>query len=272
MYNGALADLNLSTNPWTGNRYAFTSGNPISGIEIDGHLWGWVEDTFEAIGSAAGWVGQQAAGFAAGVGEVASEVGESVVDLGESILECVDYTSQACADNVAAVGEAANQIASDPFGTFGSMVAGTVAPIVDDWEAGDYGEAVGRTVATAALGGGIFKQLAGLFDRNKSNDQPVVVPTTAADIEKALLRLPRGKEVRMVQSDAGLREFFKTYTVGSADITPKHFNGALRELPDGTTVGFREFSDSGNKGTAGHATINIKFPGGRQRTVHINAG
>jgi RHS repeat-associated protein len=36
-YNGALADLNLGTNPWTGNRYAFTGGNPISRIEIDGH-------------------------------------------------------------------------------------------------------------------------------------------------------------------------------------------------------------------------------------------
>ncbi|SFB50385.1 RHS repeat-associated core domain-containing protein [Amycolatopsis marina] len=37
-YNGALADLGLGTDPWTGNRYAFTGGNPISRIEIDGHL------------------------------------------------------------------------------------------------------------------------------------------------------------------------------------------------------------------------------------------
>jgi RHS repeat-associated protein len=39
MYNGALADLNLVKNPWTGNRYAFAGGNPISRIEIDGHDW-----------------------------------------------------------------------------------------------------------------------------------------------------------------------------------------------------------------------------------------
>ncbi|WP_245976525.1 RHS repeat-associated core domain-containing protein [Amycolatopsis palatopharyngis] len=38
-YNGALADLNMAADPWTGNRYAFTSGNPISGIEIDGHCF-----------------------------------------------------------------------------------------------------------------------------------------------------------------------------------------------------------------------------------------
>ncbi|BBH66146.1 hypothetical protein ACTI_28310 [Actinoplanes sp. OR16] len=36
-YNGALADMNLGTNPWTGNRYAFGGGNPISMVEYDGH-------------------------------------------------------------------------------------------------------------------------------------------------------------------------------------------------------------------------------------------
>jgi RHS repeat-associated protein len=36
-YNGALADLNLGLNPYTGNRYAFTAGNPITNIELDGH-------------------------------------------------------------------------------------------------------------------------------------------------------------------------------------------------------------------------------------------
>jgi hypothetical protein len=36
-YSGALDDLNLGTDPWTSNRYAFAGGNPISGVEIDGH-------------------------------------------------------------------------------------------------------------------------------------------------------------------------------------------------------------------------------------------
>ncbi|WP_406492002.1 polymorphic toxin-type HINT domain-containing protein [Streptomyces sp. NBC_01604] len=40
MYGGALADMGLSTDPFTGNRYAFAGGNPISFIEIDGHLFG----------------------------------------------------------------------------------------------------------------------------------------------------------------------------------------------------------------------------------------
>jgi RHS repeat-associated protein len=37
MYNGALSDLSLGTDPLTGNRYAFTGGNPVSNIELDGH-------------------------------------------------------------------------------------------------------------------------------------------------------------------------------------------------------------------------------------------
>jgi RHS repeat-associated protein len=37
MYNGALADLNLGTNPYTGNRYAFGGGNPVGMVEGDGH-------------------------------------------------------------------------------------------------------------------------------------------------------------------------------------------------------------------------------------------
>ncbi|MHA4820153.1 golvesin C-terminal-like domain-containing protein, partial [Streptomyces aculeolatus] len=37
MYNGALADMQLGTDPATGNRYAFTGGNPTTKVELDGH-------------------------------------------------------------------------------------------------------------------------------------------------------------------------------------------------------------------------------------------
>jgi RHS repeat-associated protein len=39
MYNGALADMGLSTDPFTGNRYTFGAGNPVSNIELDGHMF-----------------------------------------------------------------------------------------------------------------------------------------------------------------------------------------------------------------------------------------
>ncbi|MFJ2472748.1 DNRLRE domain-containing protein [Streptomyces sp. NPDC087659] len=41
MYNGALSDMGLGSDPYTGNRYAFTGGNPVNFIELDGHCFGW---------------------------------------------------------------------------------------------------------------------------------------------------------------------------------------------------------------------------------------
>ena len=38
MYNGAFADTAMSTDPYTGNRYTFASGNPLSNVELDGHF------------------------------------------------------------------------------------------------------------------------------------------------------------------------------------------------------------------------------------------
>src|SRR5262249_13022942 len=38
MYNGALSDVSLTTDPFTGSLYAFGDGNPISNIEQDGHM------------------------------------------------------------------------------------------------------------------------------------------------------------------------------------------------------------------------------------------
>ena len=37
MFNGALQDLALGTDPWNANRYMFGGGNPISRIELNGH-------------------------------------------------------------------------------------------------------------------------------------------------------------------------------------------------------------------------------------------
>lgn len=36
-YQGALADLGLSLDPLTQNRYALAAGNPVSFVEVDGH-------------------------------------------------------------------------------------------------------------------------------------------------------------------------------------------------------------------------------------------
>ncbi|MFE5909133.1 DNRLRE domain-containing protein [Streptomyces wedmorensis] len=49
MYNGALSDMGLGSDPYTGNRYAFTGGNPVNFVEMDGHCFGWdaCEDFFD---------------------------------------------------------------------------------------------------------------------------------------------------------------------------------------------------------------------------------
>ncbi|WP_162833376.1 RHS repeat-associated core domain-containing protein [Streptomyces sp. CB09001] len=44
MYNGALADMGLGTDPFTGNRYAFTGGNPVNNVELDGHMPAPIDD------------------------------------------------------------------------------------------------------------------------------------------------------------------------------------------------------------------------------------
>ncbi|MFE9207587.1 RHS repeat-associated core domain-containing protein, partial [Micromonospora sp. NPDC007230] len=56
-YNGALADMRLGLNPWTGNRYAFGGGNPISAVELDGHdCWSWAQGICDAASATANWV------------------------------------------------------------------------------------------------------------------------------------------------------------------------------------------------------------------------
>ncbi|MCP8710938.1 DNRLRE domain-containing protein [Streptomyces sp. AC04842] len=52
MYGGALDDMGLATDPYTGNRYAFAGGNPISFVELDGHLFG-IDISLSDVGHAA---------------------------------------------------------------------------------------------------------------------------------------------------------------------------------------------------------------------------
>ncbi|MEV5969664.1 DNRLRE domain-containing protein [Streptomyces sp. NPDC051921] len=55
MYNGALSDMSLGADPYTSNRYAFTGGNPVSGVELDGHLvWFGIPLVYWAAAALAG--------------------------------------------------------------------------------------------------------------------------------------------------------------------------------------------------------------------------
>ena len=90
MYNGALADMGLATDPWTGNRYAFTGGNPISGIERDGHDFDW------------GDTGGFFLGVGKGIGDTLSGIWGCVSDLGGCVKNTADFASYAVEDPVGA--------------------------------------------------------------------------------------------------------------------------------------------------------------------------
>ncbi|MGW4022140.1 golvesin C-terminal-like domain-containing protein [Streptomyces sp. NPDC005009] len=77
MYNGALADMGLGTDPFTGNRYAFTGGNPTSSVEVDGHFF-FVLAAIPLAEAAVALVG--ATVVTAGVMTVASEVADRADD------------------------------------------------------------------------------------------------------------------------------------------------------------------------------------------------
>jgi hypothetical protein len=68
-YTGALADLNLSLDAFTGNRYAFAGGNPVGNIELDGHM---IDRTGDYSGSTCGSANacEHAADVAATSGEI----------------------------------------------------------------------------------------------------------------------------------------------------------------------------------------------------------
>ncbi len=53
MYNGALTDMGLGSDPFTGSRYAFTGGNPVSNVEMDGH-WFVIPLVYYAAAAALG--------------------------------------------------------------------------------------------------------------------------------------------------------------------------------------------------------------------------
>jgi RHS repeat-associated protein len=86
MYNGALADLSLSVDPWTGNRYAFGGGNPISAVELDGHCWSWAQGICDAASSAGDFLSRnssQIAETAAGIGLMI--LGDMAFDAGAAL-------------------------------------------------------------------------------------------------------------------------------------------------------------------------------------------
>jgi len=128
-YASALADFQLGTSPGTANRYLFASGNPISNFEVDGHF------------SVPNWL-KQIGGFFKGIGEQAWSTVTGLWDFGAAVVNCFPCGSQ--------IGELCDYAGDNP-GEFWSGVWHSVwDPIADDWNNGNYGEAIGRAVFSVA--------------------------------------------------------------------------------------------------------------------------
>ncbi|MEU0003054.1 DNRLRE domain-containing protein [Streptomyces sp. NPDC006314] len=76
MYNGALADMNLGSDPFTGSRYSFGGGNPTSNVELDGHFDCGV--CSEVAGAAGDWLKSAAGAVEEGASTAVSEAGSGL--------------------------------------------------------------------------------------------------------------------------------------------------------------------------------------------------
>lgn len=165
MYNGALDDLALGTDPWNTNRYAFAGGNPMTGVELDGHLmvadgsggggyvappepeeadeggfWNTVSGGASTVWNGAVEFGKDTVGVAKGAGEGIKDTAVGLKDLGVAGWNCAGDLGQ-CGDDLSDFG---SQVKNDPKGVLGGMWNSIKDPIVDDWKSGNQGEAIGR--------------------------------------------------------------------------------------------------------------------------------
>ncbi|MFE9207576.1 polymorphic toxin-type HINT domain-containing protein [Micromonospora sp. NPDC007230] len=132
-YGGALADMGLAMDPFTGNRYAFAGGNPISFVELDGHLFGM---SWSDIGHAA----LDVAGMVPVIGEVA-DVANGIWYLAEG-----NYVDAAMS-MASAIPLAGNAVAAAKLAKTGKKIADGIDTANDTRKAVDAGKAAPSTGA-----------------------------------------------------------------------------------------------------------------------------
>ncbi|MFL6125309.1 LamG-like jellyroll fold domain-containing protein [Actinophytocola sp.] len=123
------------------------AGGGPGGTEDSGCVvWEWLCDA----GNAVVWAAEQVGGFIKGVVEVAVESVVGIANLGWAFVECLAPWSDACGENIVALTLFATAFVDDPLAVLGAMWDGITQPIKDDWNQGNYGEAIGRGLAEVA--------------------------------------------------------------------------------------------------------------------------
>jgi RHS repeat-associated protein len=164
-FNGALSDLGLALDPLTQNRYALASGNPISFVEWDGHrmlvdggggsgtaggtaiVAGTVvnidQDLRVESGGSPGLDLGDVGGVLVGAGEGAVETIGGLFDAGAWLLRTANpFDDSQRRENQRAI----EQLWANKEQVPGAVWSGITTPIAEDWQAGNEGEAIGRSI------------------------------------------------------------------------------------------------------------------------------
>jgi RHS repeat-associated protein len=146
LFYGALADLSLSVDPLTQNRYDLAGGNPITFGEWDGHL---SCDVCGSIFQAVTGIKDPGA-FAQGAKDGLGDLGQSALALGKLGVECGGGSgSQPWSDCGSHVSAIATNIKNDPGGFVGGLVDAN--DFQAGWKKGDLSYWEGRITPSLAI-------------------------------------------------------------------------------------------------------------------------
>lgn len=109
-----------------------------------------------SIGVALGEAASQIVGFFKGVAAVAIETVKGLLGMVSDIYDCLNpFRWGKCGEHIQSVVDFGKALVSDPIGTVTAIGQAMIQPMVDAWNRGDYGEAIGRGAAELAdlLGG-----------------------------------------------------------------------------------------------------------------------
>ncbi|MFG1940251.1 DNRLRE domain-containing protein [Micromonospora tulbaghiae] len=140
-YNGALDDLGLAVDPYTGNRYAFAGGNPISNVELDGH--NWLSDAADEVGDFVKDAASAISSDVKGAAETIAQVGYDTAVGGNPLVD--KDTSEAAKSRGKARGDAAKKTFSNP----GQAVQDWADGLTNDVKSGHPGRAAGHLLFDA---------------------------------------------------------------------------------------------------------------------------
>jgi RHS repeat-associated protein len=177
-YTGAVADLRLGLMAGTANRYGFAAGNPIANIDINGHF---------AIPN---WL-KQVGGFFKGLGE---QAWETVTGVWHEIT---------CLCLIDELSDALEAAVDDPGEFFSAVWHSIWDPIAADWNAGNYGEAIGRgtfAVAELVFGGKGLSKIKNLIKaRRAAAAETLAAAPAATAAAAATARLPQDIAIQVLR-------------------------------------------------------------------------